>query len=156
MANTSIYPEILYTHSVDQTEEYGASLALRIASDSSLPRFIALYGDLGVGKTAFVRGFTSVFAKSARVKSPTFALVNEYRGDELSVFHFDMYRISDEDELYSIGFYDYQDRNGICLVEWSENIEYALPEEYFSVKIEKCEENTELRKITTTFTGNTK
>ena len=156
MANTSIYPEILYTHSVEQTEEYGASLALRIASDSSLPRFIALYGDLGVGKTAFVRGFTSVFAKSARVKSPTFALVNEYRGDELSVFHFDMYRISDEDELYSIGFYDYQDRNGICLVEWSENIEYALPEEYFSVKIEKCEENTELRKITTTFTCNTK
>lgn len=149
MAISITYPEALYTHSVEETESYGLALAKRLAEDNSLPRFIALYGDLGVGKTAFVRGFTSVFAKNARVKSPTFALVNEYKGDTLSVFHFDMYRICDEDELYSIGFYDYQDRNGICLVEWSENIEYALPDKYFSVKIEKCEENTELRKITT-------
>ena len=149
---TSIENEIL-THSTEETEAFGASLAEAIAKDSSLPRFIALYGDLGVGKTAFVRGFTSVFAKSARVKSPTFALVNEYRGDTLSVFHFDMYRIEDEDELYSIGFYDYQDRNGICLTEWSENIEYALPERYFSVKIEKCEGDTELRKISTELIG---
>ena len=107
------YPEILFTSSVEETEEYGKALANRLSSDTSLPRFIALYGDLGVGKTAFVRGFTSIFAQGARVKSPTFALVNEYRGEKLSVFHFDMYRISDEDELYSIGFYDYQDRNGI-------------------------------------------
>ena len=144
------YPEILYTRSVEETEAYGVKLALRIAEDSSYPRFIALYGDLGVGKTAFVRGFTSVCAKNARVKSPTFALVNEYRGESLSVFHFDMYRICDEDELYSIGFYDYQDRDGICLVEWSENIEYALPEQYLSVKIEKCgakEDSADLRKI---------
>lgn len=144
-----MYSEILFTHSVEETESYGASLAQKIAKDDALPRFIALYGDLGVGKTAFVRGFTSIFAENARVKSPTFALVNEYKGSTLSVFHFDMYRINDEDELYSIGFYDYQDRNGICLIEWSENIEYALPDEYFSVRIEKCEENTELRKITT-------
>ena len=144
------FTETLYTNSVEETENYGISLAKKLAEDNTFPRFIALYGDLGVGKTAFVRGFTSVFAQKARVKSPTFALVNEYKGDAISVFHFDMYRITDEDELYSIGFYDYQDRNGICLVEWSENIEYALPEEYFSVKIEKCEENTDLRKITTT------
>ena len=144
------FTETLYTNSVEETENYGISLAKKLAEDNTLPRFIALYGDLGVGKTAFVRGFTSIFAQKARVKSPTFALVNEYKGDALSVFHFDMYRITDEDELYSIGFYDYQDRNGIYLVEWSENIEYALPEEYFSVKIEKCEENTDLRKITTT------
>lgn len=149
----NIYPENLYTRSVEETEAYGVALAKRMADDSSLPRFIALYGDLGVGKTAFVRGFTSVFAESARVKSPTFALVNEYKGAGISVFHFDMYRINDEDELYSIGFYDYQDRNGICLVEWSENIEYALPDKYFSVKIEKCEENTELRKISAELIG---
>ena len=143
------FTETLYTNSVEETENYGISLAKKLAEDNTLPRFIALYGDLGVGKTAFVRGFTSVFAQKARVKSPTFALVNEYKGDAISVFHFDMYRITGEDELYSIGFYDYQDRNGICLVEWSENIEYALPEEYFSVKIEKCEENTDRRKIST-------
>ena len=148
-----MYFEILFTKSVEETESYGATLAQKIANDKNLPRFIALYGDLGVGKTAFVRGFTSIFAKSARVKSPTFALVNEYKGEALSVFHFDMYRINDEDELYSIGFYDYQDRNGICLVEWSENIEYALPDKYFSVKIEKCEENTELRKISAELIG---
>ena len=144
------FPANLVTNSAEQTEALGATLAEAIAADSSLPRFIALYGDLGVGKTAFVRGFTSLFSPKARVKSPTFALVNEYKGEKISVFHFDMYRICDEDELYSIGFYDYQDRNGICLIEWSENIEYALPDKYFSVKIEKCEEDTELRKITTT------
>jgi tRNA threonylcarbamoyladenosine biosynthesis protein TsaE len=143
----------MQSSSAEETENCGAELAKLMEEDRTLPAFIALYGDLGVGKTAFVRGFTSVFAQSARVKSPTFALVNEYKGTELSVFHFDMYRINDEDELYSIGFYDYQDRNGICLVEWSENIEYALPDKYFSVKIEKCEEDTELRKITAELIG---
>ena len=145
MANN---PEMVYSRSVEETEAYGNALAKRIKNDPALPRFIALFGDLGVGKTAFTRGFTAEFAKNARVKSPTFALVNEYKGEELSVFHFDMYRITDEDELYSIGFYDYQERDGICLVEWSENIEYALPDEYFSVKIEKCpNKSEELRKI---------
>ena len=125
------------TGSPEQTESIGAQLAQQMLAAPELPRFVALYGDLGVGKTAFVRGFTSVISPEARVKSPTFALVNEYRGDALSVFHFDVYRITDEDDLYSIGFYDYLDRNGICLVEWSENIEYALPDRYIRVSIEK-------------------
>ncbi len=143
------FPFIQYTLSTEETEGFGASIAELIASDASLPRFIALFGDLGVGKTAFVRGFASKLAPSSRVKSPTFALVNEYRGDPLSVFHFDMYRIESEDELYSIGFFDYLNRRGICLVEWSENIEYALPDEYFSLKIEKCPDKSEdERKIT--------
>ena len=142
-------PRTLTSNSAEQTEQAGRSLAELISQDSSLPRFVALYGDLGVGKTAFVRGFTSLFAKNARVKSPTFALVNEYKGESLTVFHFDMYRITDEDELYSIGFYDYMDRGGIALVEWSENIGYALPQEYFSVKIEKCPmQSPDTRKIT--------
>ena len=131
----------VYTSSPEETETVGKELAERFKSGEFLPRFVALYGDLGVGKTAFVRGFTSVFAPSARVKSPTFALVNEYKDKANglpAVFHFDMYRINDEDELYSIGFYDYLDRNGICLVEWSENIEYALPDRLLSVTIEKC------------------
>lgn len=142
-------PRTLTSNSAEQTEQIGRSLAELISQDSSLPRFIALYGDLGVGKTAFVRGFTSLFAKNARVKSPTFALVNEYKGESVTVFHFDMYRITDEDELYSIGFYDYLNRGGIALVEWSENIEYALPQEYFSVRIEKCPvQSPDTRKIT--------
>ena len=129
--------------SPEQTESIGAQLASELLCAPSLPRFVALYGDLGVGKTAFVRGFTSVISPDARVKSPTFALVNEYTGNSCSVFHFDMYRISDEDDLYSIGFYDYLDRNGICLTEWSENIEYALPDSYISVNIRKCSAGNE-------------
>lgn len=136
------------TLSPEETEEVGRSLASAMLSDPSLPRFVALYGDLGVGKTAFVRGFTSAIAPEARVKSPTFALVNEYRGKSISVFHFDMYRIEDEDALYSIGFYDYLDSKNICLTEWSENIEDSLPDRYVRVEIRKNSiENTDSREI---------
>ena len=137
------------TLSVEQTEEMGTAVARAILDDPSLPRFVALFGDLGVGKTAFVRGFTQAIAPNARVKSPTFALVNEYKGTSCSVFHFDMYRIEDEDELYSIGFYDYANRNGICLTEWSENILSSLPDAYIRVEITKNDgENTDSRLIT--------
>lgn len=132
-----IFPYTVNTHSPEETESVGSSLAEAMLSSASLPPFVALYGDLGVGKTAFVRGFTSKIAPLSRVKSPTFALVNEYKGERLSVFHFDMYRIEDEDELYSIGFFDYADRRGICLVEWSENIEDSLPDSYIRVEIAK-------------------
>ncbi len=130
---------IHHTASADETEALGRMLAEELLRSAELPRFVALYGDLGVGKTALVRGFASVIAPRARVKSPTFALVNEYRGNTLSVFHFDMYRIEDEDSLYSIGFYDYLDRRGICLVEWSEKIPYALPERYLRVELVKSD-----------------
>ena len=132
-----IIPALIQSNSTEETEAIGASLADRLVSDETLPRFVALFGDLGVGKTAFIRGFTSRISPSARVKSPTFSLVHEYRGATLSVFHFDLYRIEDEDELYSMGFYDYLDRRGICLTEWSEKIEYALPERYLRVEIVK-------------------
>lgn len=126
------------TQSAAETEALGKTLADRMLSDQSLPPFVALYGDLGVGKTAFVRGFTSRISPEALVRSPTFALVNEYRAKPRSVFHFDMYRIESEDELESIGFYDYLDR-GLCVVEWSENIGYALPETYLKIEIKKCD-----------------
>lgn len=125
------------TLSAEETEKLGADLAEQFCQNKNLPRFVALYGDLGVGKTAFVRGFTSRIAPRAGVRSPTFSLVNEYRAKPLSVFHFDMYRIADEDDLVSIGFYDYLDRPGICLVEWSENIPESLPDDYIRVIIEK-------------------
>ena len=145
---------IFPSESATQTEDFARHVAEICSSDASLPRFIALYGDLGVGKTAFVRGFTSHLAPNARVKSPTFALVNEYRGQPLSVFHFDMYRIEDEDSLISIGFYDYLDRPGICLVEWSENIPYALPERYLRIEIVKDDPSCpDSRSITVTLVG---
>ena len=131
-------PLQLQSDSCQQTEDFGAALARAYLQEPhALPPYIALRGDLGVGKTAFVRGFVRETSPRSAVRSPTFALVNEYRAKPLSLFHFDMYRILDEDDLYSIGFYDYLDRNGICLVEWSENIPYALPDSYLSVTIEK-------------------
>lgn len=136
------------TYSPEQTESLGAVLAEKMLEDITLPPFVALYGDLGVGKTAFVRGFTSKISPESAVRSPTFALVNEYRAKPRSVFHFDMYRITDEDDLFSIGFYDYLNRPGICLVEWSENIPYAIPEIYLRVTIEKCNpDNPEMRSV---------
>ena len=125
------------TNSPEETEILGEELARAFAGNSSLPRFVAMYGDLGVGKTAFVRGFSRVLAPSATVKSPTFALVNEYGDKKAPVYHFDMYRIVDEDDLYSTGFYDYLSSRGYCIVEWSENIPFALPEDYIKVTIEK-------------------
>ncbi len=125
------------TASPEETEAAGREIASALASRPR-PTFVALYGDLGVGKTAFVRGFASVFAPDIAVRSPTFALVNEYRGRPYSVYHFDMYRITDEDELYSIGFYDYLE-SGICITEWTENIEYALPDQYLKITIEKTD-----------------
>ena len=145
---------ILSSLSAEETEAIGVKTAMAYESDSSMPKFVALYGDLGVGKTAFIRGFSSVLAPLARVKSPTFALVNEYKGQKLSVFHFDMYRITDEDELWSIGFYDYLDRRGVCLIEWSENIPFALPDAYLRVEIVKdSESDPNSRQITITPVG---
>ncbi len=131
------FPYSIITGSPEETEEVGELLALALKSSPSRPRFVAMFGDLGVGKTAFVRGFTRVYAPEAAVKSPTFALVNQYGGRACPIYHFDMYRITDEDDLYSTGFYDYLSGRGICIAEWCENIPYAIPERYISVTIEK-------------------
>ncbi|MBQ9806225.1 MAG: tRNA (adenosine(37)-N6)-threonylcarbamoyltransferase complex ATPase subunit type 1 TsaE [Clostridia bacterium] len=143
------FPYTAYTSEVEGTEKIGKQLAAELEKDTSLPPFVALYGDLGVGKTAFVRGFVSEIAPAATVRSPTFALVNEYKAKPRALFHFDMYRIDSEDDLDSIGFYDYLDRSGICLVEWSEKIPFALPDRYLRVRVEKNDaSNPNCRKIT--------
>lgn len=103
-----------------------AKETVTIASELFAPRLKAgdgvLYrGEMGAGKTYFTKGIAKHFGITEEVTSPTFALINEYYGD-VNIFHFDLFRISDLDELYSIGFYDYFDRNGVICVEWSENI----------------------------------
>ena len=139
----------IYTNCAEQTEQCGAELAEQLLQNVTLPRFVALYGDLGVGKTAFVRGFASVVTPGAAVRSPTFSLVNEYRARPYSLFHFDMYRIESEDDLLSIGFDDYLMRDGFCLTEWSENIPEAIPDEVVRVRIEKDDpQNADHRRIT--------
>jgi len=96
--------------------------------------FVAMFGDLGSGKTVFVGGIAEALGIRDHIVSPTFAIVNEYIGS-LPLYHFDMYRIKDADSLFDIGFYDYVDNGGICVVEWSENIEAALPDSCWRVTI---------------------
>ena len=131
--------------SADETEKLGASLAQQMRESGRFPSFVALYGDLGAGKTAFVRGFASVLSPASRVKSPTYTIVNEYRKGEKPVFHFDFYRISSIDELDAIGFDEYL-ASGHCIAEWCEKLGGDLPECTASVRIEKTGENE--RRIT--------
>ena len=97
---------------------------------------IAMYGDLGAGKTAFVRGMARGMGIDCRVSSPTFTIVNEYLG-ERELIHFDMYRLSDADELFDIGWEDYIARGAVCAVEWSENVEDAFYGDEIVVSIRK-------------------
>lgn len=100
---------------------------------------VAMYGDLGAGKTAFIRGLAQGLQLNVRVSSPTFTIVNEYLG-RIPLFHFDMYRLKSADELFDIGWDDYLERDGVCAVEWSENVEDAFPPETIRIKIDKINE----------------
>ena len=133
-------PKLIKTveaYSPEETEKAGAEFSSLLKNRD----FVALKGDLGAGKTTFVRGLASVMCPESRVQSPTYTVVNEYRG-VIPVFHFDMYRITDEDSLCGIGFYDYLQRDGISVCEWSENVEEFLPQDRYVVEIERTEDNS--------------
>ncbi len=133
------------TKSAEETEAVGEELA-RLLEENGIKRSaIAFRGELGVGKTAFTRGFASHFGISG-VKSPTYTIVNEYRG-KARIFHFDMYRIESTDDLYSIGYDEYIESDGYSIIEWSENIEEELPENTVFVTITRCEPFPDGRKI---------
>lgn len=121
------------TNSAEETERLGE----RIASKLKGTEVIALFGGLGMGKTAFTRGLARGLGADDVVSSPTFALVNEYSG-RVPVYHFDMYRVTSWDDLYSTGFFDYLD-TGVLVIEWSENIEGALPENALRITISRGE-----------------
>ena len=131
----------LISENVTATEEIGAALASAV-SDAypHTPVFVALYGDLGAGKTAFVRGFASVLSPGSRVKSPTYTIVNEYRMGTYPLFHFDLYRMEAPDALDSIGFEEYLN-SGVCIAEWSEHLGDARPVKTLNVTITKLDEN---------------
>lgn len=122
----------IYSNSETETVSAGHKLAGMLSPGS----VVALYGELGAGKTSFVRGLAEGLNVSSRVSSPTFTIVNEYPGD-IPLFHFDMYRLKSEDELFDIGWEDYQIRGGICAVEWSEHVEKAFDKSVIRVLIEK-------------------
>ena len=133
--------ECFRSESVADTEEYGRNLAKDLKSGT----VVAFYGGMGVGKTAMVRGIADGLQLNAEVSSPTFALVHHYGGNPPLV-HFDMYRVTGWDDLYSTGFFDYLDAGAILVVEWSENIEAALPEETIRIRIEQLDDTTRLIK----------
>ena len=110
---------------VADTEAFGKKIGETLSGNE----VIALYGGLGMGKTAFVRGVAAGLGiDGGEVSSPTFALVHQYGNGSRALYHFDMYRVETFDDLYSTGFFDYLDYGGILAIEWSENIEAVLPE----------------------------
>lgn len=126
---------VYISNSVAETEKYGQMLADELAPGSVL----ALFGGMGMGKTALVRGLAQGLGLDAEVSSPTFALVHDYGGTPPLV-HFDMYRINGWEDLYSTGFFEYLDAGAILVVEWSENIEAALPESAIRIHFTRLDE----------------
>ena len=129
------------TTTPEQTEALGQRLAAALYGGE----IIAYRGELGAGKTAFTRGLARGLGISMRVTSPTYTIVNEYTGGRLPLFHFDMYRLHDADDLFDIGWEDYLERGGVCAVEWSENVAEAMTGA-ITVTIEKTTDDA--RRIT--------
>lgn len=109
---------------MEETEALGVRLAARLSGGEVL----ALFGPMGMGKTAFTRGLAAGLGTGG-VSSPTFALVHVYDGGRLPLYHFDMYRVTGWDDLSSTGYFDYLESRGVLVIEWSENVEAALPPE---------------------------
>ena len=124
---STIYKSFSYEETLD--------IGVKLASGLKGNEVIALFGGLGMGKTALTTGIAKGFGAENCVSSPTFAIVNEYHG-KAAIYHFDMYRVNTWDDLYSTGFFDYLG-NGVIIIEWSENIENALPDEYIKISLEK-------------------
>ena len=128
------------SNSTEDTIELGKSLAERLNGGT----VVAFYGGLGMGKTAFTRGMAKALGVDEEVSSPTFAIVNDYGGTP-PLYHFDMYRVESWDDLFASGFFDFYEAGGILAVEWSENIEAALPGDTIRITITVIDENS--RKI---------
>ena len=124
--------------SVSDTEKIAEEFAKTLNGNEVL----AMFGTLGMGKTAFVRGLAKGLGNTSEISSPTFAIVHDYGGTP-HLYHFDMYRISTWDDLYSTGFFDYLDMGGVLTVEWSENIENVLPDGYTKIVFERTENDNE-------------
>ena len=124
---------IFKTNSADETFEVGKSLGSKAAPG----QIICINGDLGVGKTVFTQGFAKGLEIHEPVNSPTFTIVQVYDDGKLPLYHFDVYRIGDPEEMYEIGYEEYFFGNGVCLIEWSDLIEELIPEEAVKVVIKK-------------------
>ena len=134
----------IITRSPEETENFAEKLAEKFSGGE----IVAFRGSMGMGKTCFTRGLARGLGFEGSVTSPTFALVNEYIGGRLPLYHFDMYRVESWEDLYSSGYFDYIEAGGVIAAEWSENIENALEGKVITVNFERLDDNT--RKITVT------
>ena len=130
------------SHSESET----MALAFNLASKLHIGDVVVLTGDLGSGKTKFVEGFLKFFNLDKEISSPTFTIVNEYKKDDINIYHFDVYRLSDSDEFYAIGGDEYFS-TGICLIEWGEIIKDVLPDNYIHITFEKSPSYENIRYI---------
>ena len=128
-----------YTYN-SKSENDTKKLAIKIASMLKKGDLIVLCGDLGSGKTKFTEGFLKYFGLENEISSPTFTIVNEYKKDDINIYHFDVYRLEDSSEFYAIGGDEYFE-NGICIIEWGELISDALPNEYIKIDFSRNESN---------------
>jgi len=145
--------EVTTTHSEAGTQSVAETFARRLQRGD----VVALYGDLGSGKTQFVKGLTEAFRSSTHATSPSFVLLNRYEGKdaegrELLLYHFDLYRVRSAAELYDIGFEEYLRGNGISFIEWAENVGDLLPESRYDIRISPGDAESE-RRIEITSTG---
>ena len=131
---------------ISKSEQDTITFAKKFAKDLKNGDIIVLTGELGSGKTKFTQGILEYFGLENEISSPTFTIVNEYKKDDINIYHFDVYRIEDIDELYAIGFDDYLE-NGICIIEWGERIEDVLPPHYTKITFSKDESNLDYRKL---------
>lgn len=128
------------------------NIAKKLAKYMQKGDIIVLTGELGSGKTKFTEGFASYFNLQDEISSPTFNIVNEYKNDKSTIYHFDVYRLEDSDEFYEIGGEEYFEK-GICLIEWGELIEDVLPKELIIIKFEKNDDSEDYRNIEITANG---
>ena len=137
--------KIYETQSMEETRELGRQMGTAAGPGDVL----TLSGDLGVGKTVFTKGFALGIGVTEAVSSPTFTIVQEYHSGRLPLYHFDVYRIGDPEEMDEVGFDDYVYGDGVSLIEWAELIEEILPEKRTRILIEKdVEKGFDYRKIT--------
>ena len=134
--------EKLISHSENETKLIGKKFAEKLKKGD----VIVLTGELGSGKTKFTEGVLEHFGLENEISSPTFNIVNEYISKNINIYHFDVYRLEDEDEFYAIGGEEYFDK-GICLIEWGEMIESVLPKKYIHITFNRNYQNDDSREI---------
>ena len=128
------------SHSEDETKQFAYKLASRL----NIGDIILLVGDLGAGKTKFTEGLLSFWNLQDEISSPTFTIVNEYNTQNINIYHFDVYRLSDVDEFFAIGGLEYFE-NGISIIKWGDIIEDIIPKDFIKITILKDENNLNLR-----------